>query len=328
MAIAILKNINIFPLLFPLALLLLYCDDPERSIDNRYERQLTDNAPIRASELGDYYGRYNRSDYSGPSCNDLDTDDDSERYDQCMEICEKIYGRDSKECQKLPVQLISDLDNLFTNMQYIRSDNDSLRRVSEFRFGVMIDISLEPALILISGWSQRETAEFLLWTAKTPSVALALVEHDKQHEILQDAFEKLGEDVTGGGSRVEYGIGKNLEGFGRTFWAVAETAKNAQAFVAMHQLLENICSGKDCKLRVYCTRDEFESNTRGQQYCHYSSDRNFRLNHCYIHGPDVWSYWKQLNDEREFGDADFPRDTILNKEVCDTICKSENCQRG
>ena len=324
----ILKNIRMYLLLFPLTLLLLYCDDPERIRDDRYRREQTDNEPIRTSGTDGYYGRYSRIEYSGPSCQGIKHEDDNERYEQCINTCKEVYGRDSRDCEKLPLTLISDLDDLFKVMTHIRLGNDGLRGVSDFQFGVMIDISLEPARTLISIWSVREVTEFLLWTAKTPSVALALVEHDKQSDILRDAFEKLGEDAGSGGSHLEYGIGTNLEGFGRTFWAVAETEKNIPAFVAMHHLLKDICQSKNCKLGIYCGREEFERAHRRTQQCHYSNDRQrFGLNHCYVHGPDVWSYWQQLNDKREFGDADFPKDTVLNADVCDNICKKTNCRR-
>lgn len=328
MIISILKKIKILIVLFPAILLLLYCDDQEDLIRQRAASRQKGVDAIRSTQSDNHYGRYNASDYDGPDCENLDKEDKD--YEKCMEICDKVYDKQSRRCEELPVKLIFDLDKLFTEMQRIRDGSDSLsRRVSDLNFGVMIDIDVAPALILIRDWSQREVTEFLIWTAKTSSVALALVHHDKENAILEAAFERLGEDVGGSSARLEYGIGKDLQSFGQTFWALAEKEKNQAAFVSLHRLVMEICSSEDCKLRLYCIREESTDRLRRQR-CHYSSERRSfsRSNHCYIHGPDVWSYWEELNKEREFRDSDFPVDAQMNEDECDRVCQTENCGRN
>ena len=328
MIISVLKKIRILLVLFPAILLLLYCEDPEDIIRNRSARGQRDTDSIRSTQSDDYYGRYKASDYDGPDCEDLDREDKD--YDKCREICDKMYDNESRDCERVPVKLIFDLDKLFTAMQRIRDGSNSLERgISDFDFGVMIDIDVEPVLILIRDWTQREVTEFLIWTAKTSAVALALVHHDKDNEILTAAFKRLGEDV-GGSARLEYGIGMDLQSFGQTFWAIAKKEKNWAAFVALHRLVAGICSSnKNCKLKLYCLREEFTDRFRRQQ-CHYSSaQRSFsRSRHCYIHGPNVWSYWESLNKEREFRDSDFPVDAKMNEDECDKVCQTENCKRN
>ena len=330
MVISILKKMKLLLILFPAILLLLYCQDEDELIRERSaRRQSKDADAIRSTQSDDYYGRYSRSDYDGADCEDLDRE--NRDYEKCIEICEKIYDKQSRECEELPIELIFDFDNLFTEMRQIRDGDDALsRRVSDFDFGVMIDVDVTPALILIRDWSEREVAEFLIWTAKTSAVALALVYHDKENQILEAAFKRLGERSSGSSStRLELGIGTDLQSYGQTFWAIAAGEKNSGAFIALHRLVDSQCSDVDCKLRHYCLREPMNNNRfRGRQ-CHYSSDRrSFRQKHCYIHGPNVWSFWESLNREREFKDSNFPDDAQMNEDECDRVCQNENCDRS
>ncbi len=329
MVISILKKMKILLILFPAVLLLLYCQDEEQLIRERSARRQSGEVDtIRSTQSDDYYGRYSRSDYDGADCEDLD--DENRDYEKCIKICEKVYDKRSRECERLPIELIFDLDRLFTEMRQIRDGDDTLsRRVSDFDFGVMIDIDVSPALILIRDWSEREVAEFLIWTAKNSAVALALVHHDKENQILEAAFERMGARSSGGSAqRLERGIGTDLQSYGQTFWAIAQGERNEGAFIALHRLVDSICTGVSCKLRLYCIRESMDNRFRARR-CHYSSSRrSFRQTHCYIHGPDVWTFWESLNNEREFKDPDFPEDTKMNEEECDRVCQSQNCERN
>lgn len=332
MVISVLKKLKILFILFPAVFLLIYCEDPDDITRERSARRQSKEVSTIRSQSEDYYGRYNRSDYDGSDCEDLARED--EDYEKCMEICDKIYGKQAGKCEELPIKLIFDLDKLFTEMQNIRAEENKLnRRVSDFDFGVMIDIDVEPVLILMrggtqhNGWSQREVIEFLLWTAKTSSVALALWHHDKEDNILEAAFKRLGESGSGG-DRLERGIGADLQGYGKTFWAIAEDEKNKAAFIVLHRLVEAACSSRDCKLKLYCIREGRSDRFRSRN-CHYSSSqRSFRQDYCYIHGPDVWSFWESLNREREIRDDDFPDDAVINEEECGKVCQRENCTRS
>ena len=328
MVISILKKMKILLVLFPAVLLLLYCQDEDQIIRERSaRRQSKDSDTIRSIQSDDYYGRYSRGDYDGADCEDLD--EDHRDYEKCMAICEKMYDKQSRDCERLPIELIFDLDRLFTEMEYIRAGDNSLnRRVSNFDFGVMIDIDITPALILIRDWSDREVAEFLIWTAKNSAVALALVYHDKENQILEEAFRRLGARSSGSATGdLERGIGTDLQSYGQTFWAIAEGERNAGAFMVMHRLVDSTCSTVSCKKKLYCIRESMDNRFRARR-CHYSSSRrSFRQTHCYIHGPNVWTFWESLNDEREFKDSDFPEGTKMNEAECDRVCQTENCER-
>ena len=329
MFIQILKQTKILFALLLTFCLLVYCNNPEETARERAARErlrTKEGAPIRANIDDDYYGRYNASDYDGPDCEDLKRDSEKRtEYDECTNTCEKLYKSESDKCENLPIDLISKLDQLFTEMENIRQGEDYLNReVNEWDFGVMVDIDTTPALKLIKDWSQREVGEFLRWTAKTNSIALAIRHHDKESKILDAAFKKLGE----GNASIEYGIGENLEGAGQTFLGIASNDKNPSAFIALHNLLKSICSSKNCKLKVYCSREEFDNQLSRRNQCHYASDQRFsRSRHCYIHGPNVWNYWEEVNKEGDFYDSDFSRDERLNEETCDNLCDDVNCNR-
>ena len=305
--------------------LLIYCEDPEQIARERSTRiSQRDKESVRTTESDDYYGIYSFSDYERESCDKLPEDDRD--YESCQKICDTVYGKKHRECEDLPVDLIFRLEKLYNSMLRIRAGENQLNdRINTFDFGVMIDVDIEPAVLLIELWSDRELKEFLLWVAITPSVARALKHHDRENVILEEAFKKLGDSLSGR-SRVEYGLGQSIRSHGETFWRVAEEENNETAFVVVHRLLMKICSTKNCKLKLYCLREEFENAFTRQRQCHYARDRrSFRSTNCYTHGPNVWAYWENLNREGEFGDNHFSREAKLNEELCDTVCAREVC---
>ena len=331
MVILILKHIKVLTASLIAFCLLLYCNNPEDTARERAARERLrgkEDSPIRSTSDNNYYGRFISGDYEGPNCKDIKRDSEKqEEYKECAARCERVYRNQSSKCEKLPIDLISKLDQLFSEMEYIKAGEDYLtREVNEWDFGVMIDIDTTPVIKLIKGWSQRELGAFLLWVAKTQSVALAITKNDKESEILNASFRKLGE---GRNSQIEYGIGENLEGSGGyTFLRVASREKNPSAFIALHNLLKSICSTKNCKLKVYCSRKEFKNQLSRRNQCYYASDQRFsRSSHCYINGPNVWNDWEEINRDGDFYDSQFTRTDKINEEVCDTLCKKVNCNR-
>ena len=323
--IQVLKKISGLLLLLLAVCLLLYCEDPEQIARDRSTRiTQRDRSAVRTTESDEYYGIYRFSDYERDSCDNLEEEDRD--YEQCQRICDTVYGKKARECEDLPVDLIFKIEKLYNNMLRLRANENQLdNRINTFDFGVMIDVDLEPVLLLIANWSERELKEFVLWVAITPSVALALEEHDENNTILKEAFIKLG-DAFSGSARIEYGLAQSLRGYGDTFWAVAEDNKNDAAFAITHNLIKDICSTKNCKLKFYCLREEFENAFARQNRCHYARDRrSFRSKNCYTHGPNVWAYWENLNRNEQFDDSHFPEDTKLNEEVCDSVCQTEVC---
>ncbi len=338
------KKLKILLLLLPAIFFLLYCEDTEKTLRERATRiRDKDNDPIRTTGSEEYYGEYSSSDYEGATCKSLRKEEGKEKdYEKCKEICKKMYNNDADDCEKVATELIFELEQLFTSMTRIRANEDQLnRRVDGFNFGVMIDISVEPVLELLKDWSEREVKEFLIWTAMNSPISLALKHHDNSNKILKTSFRKVGTGHGSGDARVEYGFGEDLQGGGKTFLVIANDAKNPSAFNIAYRLVESIClTNFKCIFRWYCVREEFESARRRQ--CRYSSEkRGFnRDRHCYIHGPDVWSYWTHLKDEENM----LKRNRIyfnnfkMNEETCNGVCRTcpedskswcgnQNCKR-
>ncbi len=329
-------------LILPASFLLISaCMNQEQEIDTRVYREKDDSTGIRVTEgTSPVVGEYVESDYEGSRCDDLDDDINEREKIKCEDMCEDIYGRAADECESLPVSLIGKLHQLFETMKNFREQEDLRRNVSEFDFGVMIDVDVRSVLELIGDWSVTEIKRFLIWVAERRSVSLAISTHDEDSEILKEAFSKIGRNV-------KVGIGTDLSGYAITFWRIAvdgnpneptriqrERARirNKEAFFAMNELVNDICSTSiNCRLKLYCIREEFEraSSIRTRR-CYYSN-RYSRPRHCYIQGPNVWSYWNTLNKD---GDLDFPtgvfdRNYRITEDICDNFCErsGEDCKK-
>ena len=226
--------------------LLVFC-----SCDNSNDLNRRTTTRLRSEEIGRLIrtnnegrvevGRYISSEYDGELCRNTE---DQER-EECEERCEKIYGRDSSQCEALPVDLIGILDELYKNLQspqQIRDGEDALHSsVDEYSFGVMIDISIEPMLRLIRQWNNREAKEFLIWLARSPGASLGILEHDTEQRILAKAFDKV-VSYSNAADIVKYGVAEDLRAFGETFLVLAEVVKNIPAFIMVHNLIDTFCS--------------------------------------------------------------------------------------
>ena len=325
------NKIKFLFLLLGISAVFLYCDTrgttDDEVLEDRAERERQldkEKNPIRTLTSADYNCKYNPNDYDGDKCSDLRRDD-QERYSECTNQCKEMYRSDIKLCRSLPVDLIDDLYDLFTGLRRIE---DSEQDINAQDFCVMIDRSVHPILTVIGRWSKREVGDFLTIVAKSSFMSGALEQHDKDNEILEKAFAKLG----GSASK---GVTLNLAGVDSTFLAIAEEQKpsNDQAFVIFHNVLSDICrKNKDCIKKSYCIREEYE-NTRNRNTCHYQKNtRGFnRSNHCYIYGPDVWSHLEDLSQSRDFTFTGFSKGSLIfSEKECDTICAKAgtNCKKS
>ena len=315
------------------------CQDTDRLLRRRSVRDSQGNySNIRTTESQFRYGEYIASDYSGPTCEDEDEDDDNrDRYTNrndkdCYEQCEDIYDNESDLCEELPVELISNLYNLYIQLEHFRARDGELdRRIDDNLFGIMIDIHESAAINLIREWSPREIGEFLKWVARSYSVATGLLNHDTDHTILNFAFRRLDSNERD----FPLLIGVDLEGLFETFLSLAENRtqnqKNLSAFVIFHEMLNNECTDRNCKMRAYCLREEYETSREMENACSYKSEIfSSSSRHCYIYGADIWAYWNQLNYGEEFEDEDFDRDFEFSEDECDDFCdnKGIDCQRN
>ena len=312
------------------------CSGQDDRIADRVSRfrQLNGDTRIRTHNEGRYeVGRYISSDYEGELCRSLK----EEEYESCQNKCRKMYDEESEKCERLPVDLIDSLNNLFEQMsiiQRIRDGEDALNnRVDEYNFGIMIEVSVEPVLELIRQWNNRETAEFLIWAAENPYITAAIQKYDEDHKILLRAFGKV-VPYTNSADIIKYGLAKDLKGFGKTFLVLAEAVKNNPAFALSHNVIHSFCkTDKNCKLQYYCVNIRNERSPDLRNQCPYfrSSKVSFRNSqYCYIHGPDVWNYWKYLYDEGEIVDNTLDKTFVINEKVCDNVCKVNIrlCDRG
>ena len=167
----------------------LACEDTKSLIrDRRSRSDRQQSTVVRTTENQNVYGKYREADYEGENC------DESDERLECRKHCEKMYDDHSNLCENIPVDLVNDLHGLFEQMQHFSERSGDLEhQLDSFLFGVMIDIHIEPILILIRDyWSPRETGKFLIWVAENHSVALALQHHDQKSWILGDAFKDIG----------------------------------------------------------------------------------------------------------------------------------------
>ena len=110
MIVQILKKIKMLLVLPVAVLLLLYCQDPEDAARDSAERERLRNkaeSPLRVTGSDNAFGRYNRSDYEGPVCNDRKVKNEQpDEYTKCTEICKKVYSSQRKKCEKLPTGML------------------------------------------------------------------------------------------------------------------------------------------------------------------------------------------------------------------------------
>ena len=288
---------------------------------------------IRTTNRGRYeVGSYNPGNYSGEICRDAD---DREQ-EECEDKCERMFNRDSSKCEVLPVDLIAELDTLFSQLeriQSVRDGNESLfRTVDEYNFGVLLDISITPALELLKQWAERETKEFLIWTAENEQIALSLREYDRNNEILRRAFGKISRS-TNYTKVIQQGLAVDLAGFGDTFLSLAEQTRNKSAFVIADSLLQKVCgNNENCQLQAYCVSIANERSASRRNPCTYlrgSRFRSSRDDYCYVQGPNVWSYWTFLRQDKEIVNTSFNDNFEIDDEVCDDACgsNSQHCLR-
>ncbi len=314
---------------------LLSCQDTDsliRQRRSRSDRQST--MTVRTTENQDVYGRYRKGDYEGEACED---EDDRE---ECEKQCKEMYKNHKGLCENAPAELISKMHDMFQQMQHFSERSGDLQRqLDDFLFGVMIDIHVEPVLRLVKReWSKREIGKFLIWVAENHLVALALKNHDVSSQILNAAFKKLEVSNVSRAreEKLAVNIGADLDGFFKTFLFLAEAResdfKNEAAFIIIHNLVKQECSSRECKLRVYCLREEYEPGIRAvNQDCPYRERKYFgslESRHCYVHGPNVWNYWNDLNRSKEFDDPELDGEFQLSEKKCNDICKDIDCSRN
>ena len=354
-------------IVFVLSLSGLHCEnfrDRSRDIRNRGLRDNPDGSDvIRSLGVDSEYGKYNKSDYEGPTCKDGESDEQ----EICEDKCRKMYRNEWRKCREVPISLIEEMEENFESikrLQWLRDGRDAFRQgVDTFLFGVMIDIDVESALTLISSWRTRNSrnmggvVQFLIWVAETASISRAILVHDENLEIYSKAFEVLGrldvdESNLSKASYIKAGMSVDLESYTRTFLGIAadpsrrgrdlsqdrvssKSLENEFAMQGFHLLLqERVCTGsnsRQCKLEVYCARDRIERTLSSRGRCPYRRSKSFGTRYCYAH-QGAWGFFNSLitsgriEDRQDFRSDD--RDH-LNADECKDMCDDHSrCNRS
>ena len=277
--------------------------------------------------------------YSNPSYN-YDGDDCEERR-SCKDICDESFSRSSRgRCYRAPAELIENLETDIIKLISI-SDLDSVD-ISPAFVEAILDFDEDLVLDLIrENMSEGDLKTFLAWIAVNENISKAFL-NENSDNVLERAFKELNEFQTDS-RREETVFNIGLIDENDTFLSLASDENNEDGFVLGYEVLDRICSNRNCKLEVLCAR-ESESNSRSRifgysfrsnPFCKTStrgSRRHRRGNSCYIHGSNVWSFLDELIDEEEIRDSDFDENPITVN-ACNSFCgedRSSNtkCRRN
>ena len=306
-----------------IGVLLFSCQTPDERLSRRIRGTRSEDilSPVRVTGANGVYGQYRRSRYSGDTCKVSSNSRD------CEKQCREMYRSKYKACHDLPTDAVNEFYSLFRQIRYLSGAQSLLRNADPMVFGALIDVDVEAGLTLVRAWSNRQIAQFLIWVVEFPEVALALENHDRENEILEAAVLKLGRKGTRRRStagRIIEGLSVDLRGFTITFLSVAGRRQNIPAFVIADRLIKKVCGNQVlCEKAALCAREEYKT-TYNRGICPYRMT-NSRLgrtrleksNHCYLHGPNAWSFWNQLTVSGEISG-----NYELSVEECDRVCES------
>ena len=296
--------------------------EEEEQKDSRSERQRLkiDKENIIESLLSDRYsGTKTYDSYGGPLCRE---------YNDCMDICDE-FGSLRSRCYKQPESLVFDLKDGLYNLLHISSvDNVGVSP------GLLLGIlQIDDGLILDlieDHMSEGSIKSFLAWIAINEDIASVLDKEDSRGNIIETAFEKLGE-LQKSDDEFKTGFNTGLIGIDDTFSFLAADEGNEEAFKIGHELVERACRDKDCKKTIYCARQK-QARVRNLSLVNLhtcrtpeNTRRSFRNRSCYVHGGDVWSYIYELVQDNEIRDKDFDEDEdVLGVEKCNSFCGSSS----
>ena len=126
-----------------------------------------------------------RDSYSGPTCTELD----NKNQEDCEEICRELYKRtrDRKDCEKLEVDLIEDLEKMYKNLK----EADELSDIAPSLFKAYLNISILGLKNIAEKFSLIEAERFLLWVIKNQKLGTIFRDKDSKNEVLEVIFETI-----------------------------------------------------------------------------------------------------------------------------------------
>lgn len=296
-------------------------DEREKEI----ERLTNKKDFVILTEIDDRYegGIFDLENYDSPPCEEIEG---------CTEICLRLVSSSRRNrCKKKPYKLIEAIEQGVINLLDI-ADLDSVN-VSPGLFQAMLEIddNIIPSLIKQESMSVGDLRSFLAWVALSKDITQVLSREDRSHDTLKDAFDRLGELQKSSQRDLITGFNTGLIGKEDTFLFLATKNDNEEAFIIGHKIIErDICSTKDCKLKVYCARERARGKRRHERInVNYScrspgKKRRYRQSDiCYVHGEAVWSYLYNLIEEEEIKSPDL-QDAMIETEKCNSICGDED----
>ena len=128
-----------------------------------------------------------RKQYSGDVCENLDI---GFPYN-CQDICSYIYRDkgDKKECEKLEVTLIEDLEEVYEALD--EGDEDDFEDIDRELLDVYLNVGISGLDNIIKGYSIRKAEDFLLWLIEDYSNSDIFIKEDDDYKTLITLFEAI-----------------------------------------------------------------------------------------------------------------------------------------
>lgn len=299
-------------------------------------RRLKGSKKVISSELESRFdGGYYDEEYSGPECKESQS---------CTDICDsrKIPRNSRNRCYRAPRGLVEKLTDGFLSLLNI-SKVESVD-ISPGLIAGMLDINEDLISDLVEDrMSKGDLKSFLAWMAVNEDIAQVFLEKDRRSEVIKKAFRELGRLLEDSTKSTETGLNAGLIQNEDSFFYLSASEGNEYAFQIAYEVLESVCSSRDCKLGLLCAR---ENKTRirsrifgydaGILNCRTAAEqgrRSRRKATCYIHGATAWSYLDELIDDDEIRDSDFKGEqNQITVDTCNDYCGrsseyNKKCQR-
>ena len=316
---------GIYPALFLLFLIFFnncqsqYDNDRDYRSDNRYDRdrgRYRNNSDLREVNTASSvrFEPIAQRHFDGDDCEDSN---------ECQDLCTDMFSRPAQErCERLPEDMVTALYDAYENFKYASPSN--LEEIDPSALAVLLDMDDRIINLLREDWGIRGIAALMDYTARDP-LAVSAFQYGNNEAIFKAIlleFSQLKHNV----SDLTVALSANVARHRETMLALIKNADNKEAMQFVFDLLNQECSSLTCKQKVLCVREDIERRTsrdRNSDVCPYLGPRD-RSDHCYIQGPDVWSYIENLIYEGHFNDSDLAN-LDLNEQMCDSFCSQNNC---
>ena len=249
--------------------------------------------------------------------------EDCEDFDDCQDLCDEMFsGAIQERCENLPEDMVEALYESYENLKYVSPSN--LEDMDPSTLAVLIDMDQKIINRLMRDWGIIGVSSLIDYTARNPLVVEAF-QHGNNEEAFKKIlleFSRLKTEEFSITSALSLNVVRNRE----TMLVLIKNADNKEAMQFVFDLLETECATLVCKQKVLCVREDItrrSSRDRNSDVCPYLGPRD-RSKHCYIQGPDVWSYIENLIYDRHFNDNDL-MNLDLNEQMCDSFCSRNDC---